>query len=56
MDGSFRRMGSTLQRPAALLAPLHVLGRLLNWLAGLVRLTEEEEKEAGIYLGHTRWD
>ena len=56
MDGSFRRLGSTFQRPTALLAPLQVFGRILNWLAGLVRLTEEEEKAAGIYLGDTRRD
>jgi hypothetical protein len=56
MDGSFRRLGSTIQRPTALLGPLQAFGRILNWLAGLVRLTEEEEKEAGIYLGGTRGD
>jgi hypothetical protein len=56
MDGSFRRLGSTFQRSTALLGPLQVFGTVLNWLAGLVRLTEDEEKEAGIYLGDTRWD
>jgi hypothetical protein len=56
MDGSFRRLGSRLQRPTALLAPLHAFSRILSWLAGLVRLTKEEEKEAGIYLGDTRGD
>jgi hypothetical protein len=25
--------------------------RILHWLAGLVQLTEEEQGEAGIYLG-----
>jgi hypothetical protein len=56
MDGSLRRLGSASQRPMALPAPLRVFGRILNWLAGLVHLTEEEEKEAGIYLGDTRWE
>ncbi len=56
MDGPFRRLGSRLQGPTALLSPLHAFGRILSWLAGLVRLTQEEEMEAGIYLGDTRWD
>ena len=56
MDGSFRRLGLTFWRPTVLLAPLQVFGRMLNWLAGLARVTQEEEKEAGIYLGDTRGD
>ncbi len=25
--------------------------RILHWLAGLVQLTEEEQRDAGVYLG-----
>jgi hypothetical protein len=56
MDGSFRQLGSRFQRTTALLAPLQVFGRVLGWLSSLVHLTEAEEKEAGIYLGDTRWE
>jgi hypothetical protein len=31
---------------------LHVLKRILNWLAAIIQLTEEEQKEAGIDLGY----
>ena len=31
---------------------LRILETILNWLTGLMRLTEEEQKDAGIYLGH----
>jgi len=35
---------------------LKVFNRSINWLAGLFRLTEEEQKEAGVYLGLHRHD
>ena len=51
MDGSFREQGSdTQQAPKSLVAGLQVLARLIQWLAGLIRVTEEEREEAGIYL------
>jgi len=43
--------GSVTRRSISLLASLHVFSRILNWLTGLIRLTAEEEEEAGIYLG-----
>jgi hypothetical protein len=51
MDSSFREQGSDTQRaPRSFLASLRILASLINWLAGLLRLTEEEQEEAGIYL------
>ena len=52
MDSSFREQGSgTQEAPKSFLASLKILASLINWLAGLIRLTEEEQEEAGIYLG-----
>lgn len=52
MDGSFRERGSgTQQDPNIFLAGLRALAALIQWLAGLVILTEEEQEEAGIHPG-----
>jgi hypothetical protein len=52
MDGSFRERGSgTQQAPNIVLAGLRALAALIQWLAGLVILTEEEQEEAGIHPG-----
>jgi hypothetical protein len=51
MDNSFRRQGSDTQPPGGLLAGLQIFNSILHWLAGLIRLTEEEQKDAGVYLG-----
>ena len=52
MDSSFREQESETQRaPKSFLAGLQILTSLIHWLAGLIRLTEEEKEEAGIYLG-----
>ena len=51
MDGSFREQGSgTEETPKSFLASLRILASLLSWLAGLIKLTEEEREDAGIYL------
>ncbi len=51
MDSSFREQGSDTQKaPRSFLASLRIFASLINWLAGLFRLTEEEQEEAGIYL------
>jgi hypothetical protein len=56
MDNSFRQQGSdTQQQPGGLLASLKIFNGILNWLAGLIQLTEEEQKEAGIQLGDPRY-
>ncbi|MGZ9226506.1 MAG: hypothetical protein ACXW4M_13215 [Anaerolineales bacterium] len=52
MDSSFREQESeTQQAPKSFLAGLQILTNLIQWLAGLIRLTEEEKEKAGIYLG-----
>ena len=51
MDSSFREQGSGTQRaPKSSFAGLTILASFINWLAGLIRLTEEEREAAGIYL------
>jgi hypothetical protein len=52
MDSSFREQGSgTQQAPKSFLATsLRIFASLIHWLAGLFKLTEEEQEEAGIYL------
>lgn len=51
MDSSFRKQVSgTQEAPKSFLAGLKILGSLINWLAGLIKLTEKEREDAGIYL------
>jgi hypothetical protein len=50
MDNSFSRKRSDTQQPSGFLASLRIFDSILNWLAGLIQLTEEEKKDAGIYL------
>jgi hypothetical protein len=53
MDASVRgARGSDARHPINFLARLPVFGGILVWLAGLIRLTEEEQQDAGICLGH----
>ena len=54
MDKSIRQQGSDTQQPNDFSASLQIIDSVLNWLAGLFHLTEEEQKEAGIYLGDQR--
>ena len=55
MDGSFREQGSgTPQAPKSFVMGLQVLARLIHGLAGLIRLTEEEREDAGVYLDRLR--
>jgi hypothetical protein len=51
MDNSFYRQASDTQQKNGFLANLQVFDRIINWLAGLIKLTEEEQEDAGIYLG-----
>ena len=51
MDSSFREQGSgTQQNPKRFIASLPILDNIIKWMASLIRLTEEEQEEAGIYL------
>ena len=56
MDNSFTRAGSGLRqegraRSSELFVGLH---RLLGWLTALFELTEEQQVQAGVYLGARR--
>jgi len=53
MHSSFREQGSgTQQDPRSFLVSLPILlASIINWLAGLIKLTEEQQEDAGIYLG-----
>jgi hypothetical protein len=55
MDNSFRQQGSDTQQPGGLLASLQVFQNILNWLVGLIQFTEEEQEDAGIQLGDSRY-
>jgi hypothetical protein len=55
MDNYFRRHGSDTQQASGLLASLQIFDGILNWLAGLIRLTEEEQEDAGVYIGDQRY-
>ena len=56
MDNSFRQQVSKNQQQTGslLAASLQFFDGILNWLAGLFELTEEEQQDAGIYLGGQR--
>jgi len=55
MDNSFHRQGQgsdTQQDQKRFLAVSRpILDSIIKWLASLIMLTEEEQEEAGIYLG-----
>lgn len=56
MDNFFRRPESDTQQPNSFFATtLQAFDRILKWLAGLIRLTEEDQEDAGIYLGTQRY-
>ena len=51
MDSSFREQGSgTQQNPKRFLASLPIITSVIKWMTSLIKLTEEEKEEAGIYL------
>lgn len=53
MGSSFREQGSgRSQAPKIFLAGLQILASFIQWLAGLITMTEEEREDAGIYLDH----
>jgi hypothetical protein len=51
MDKSVRQQESDLQKPSGFLHSPQFFKSILQWLVGLIYLTEEEKKDAGIYLG-----
>jgi hypothetical protein len=53
MDSSFREQRSeTQQQTTRSFLGLRRLASIIQWLAGLIHLTVEEQKDAGIYLDH----
>jgi len=51
MDSSFGEQNSeTQQQPKRSFMNLRRLASIIQWLAGLLHLTEEEQADAGIYL------
>jgi len=57
MDSSFRRQGQgsdTQQDQKSFLVSLPILASIIQWLASLIKLTEEEQEDAGIYLDRLR--
>ena len=53
MDNFIHEPESDAQDQKSFLAGL-LTGRIMNWLASLVKLTEEEQQDAGIYPGRLR--
>ncbi len=51
MDNFLRQQEPGIQRPGGFFIRLQIFHGILHWLAGLVRLTEKEQENAGIYLG-----
>lgn len=51
MDNHFRQQEFGIQQRGGFLIRLQIFGSILNWLAGFIQMTEEEQKDAGIYLG-----
>jgi hypothetical protein len=54
MDNSFDRQELDKQQQSGFWASLQIFERILNWLAGIIRLTEDEQRDAGIYVGRQR--
>ena len=54
MDNSFHRQESETRQRGGFQAGLQIFERILKWLAGLLRMTEEEQRAAGIYFSDHR--
>ena len=59
MDNSFHRQESDAQQKSSFLAGMQIFDSILplmrhsvNWLVGLLKLTKEEQEEAGVYFSH----
>ena len=51
MDISVHRQEPDIQQSSGVLANPQIFNRILYWLVGLLRLTEKEQEDAGIYFG-----
>ena len=54
MDNSFRQHESDTKQPGGFPASQQIFNGILQWLAGFFQLTEEEQKDAGIYFDDQR--
>jgi len=58
MDNQLSQVGSGRGQPGArsigLFDRLRVLGRILGWLTALFELSDEQQDQAGVYLGNRR--
>lgn len=54
MDNSLHQDKTSIQKPGVHLINPQLFGNILCWLVSLVRLTEEEQKKAGVYFGSQR--
>ena len=55
MDIPADKYKSDVNRPGPFLAVLQNVRGFVRWLAGLIQLTEEEQKDAGIQIGDPRY-
>ena len=51
MDNSIHEQESNTQDQKSFLAGLLIFNSIVNWLLSLIKLTEEEQQDAGIYPG-----
>ena len=52
MDNTIHEQeASNMQHQKSSLAAPSILAGILNWLASLIKFTEEEREDAGIYIG-----
>jgi hypothetical protein len=51
MDNSFPQNESDTQQTSSVLDRLPIVNGILKWLAALLGPTEEEQENAGVYLG-----
>jgi hypothetical protein len=51
MENSIREKGSGTDQQTGYSANLQFVDGILKWLASLIKLTEEEQRDAGIDLG-----
>lgn len=54
MDNSYHQQETDTQKPSGSFFSLRIFDEILNWLVSLIQLTEEEQDEAGIYIGNQR--
>jgi hypothetical protein len=50
MDSSFHEQESKTQQTTSSLTSMRTLASIIEWLAGLIHMAEEEREQAGIYL------